>query len=214
MGILSVVLGGGVGVLIMESQLRSWKHRKYRNLAQAHSNVRQIGFALTDFEIEYGKFPDTDTISRITNDASDPIPLGSKTSNDFFRQLLASEIAPAESMFYAWNPSITRRPDNRYTGKLALEKGECAFAYVAGLSSPVGPNTPMVLFPLVPGKKLFDYKLCEDSYAGQAVIWFADFHVERTPVDKSGHVYLNGKDLFDPSQPFWGGKVPDVKWPE
>jgi hypothetical protein len=46
------------------------------------------------------------------------------------------------------------------------------------------------------------------------VIWFSDFRVQRLPVDKSGHVYLNGKDLFDPSQPFWGGKAPDVKWPE
>jgi hypothetical protein len=41
-----------------------------------------------------------------------------------------------------------------------------------------------------------------------------DTSVITLPVDKSGHVYLNGKDLFDPSQPFWGGKVPDVKWPE
>lgn len=41
-------------------------------------------------------------------------------------------------------------------------------------------------------------------------IWFADFRVERLTVDQSGRVYL----LFDSSQPFWGGKVPDVKWPE
>jgi hypothetical protein len=34
------------------------------------------------------------------------------------------------------------------------------------------------------------------------------------PVDKSGHVKINGKDLFDPSQPFWNGKAPVVKWPE
>lgn len=213
-GILSVILGGGFCFLFIEAELRSWKHRKYRNLAQAHSNVRQIGFALMEFEDEYGEYPGTATILKVPNDPFDPIPLGSKTSNDFFRQLLASKIAPAESMFHAWNPSITRKPDNRYTGKLALEKGECAFAYVAGLSSPVSPNTPMVLFPLVPGKKLFDYRLCEDSYATKAVICFTDLHVERLPVDKSGHVYLNGKDLFDPSQPFWGGKAPDVKWPE
>lgn len=189
-------------------------HRKYRNLYEAHCNIRQIGLALAMFDGNYEKFPDTDTISQVPNDPADPIPLGDKTSNDFFRQLIASKNAETEQMFYAWNPSITRRPDNRCTGKLALEKGECAFAYVAGLSRAADPNTPMVLFPLVPEKKLFDYSVCKDAYAGQAVIWFSDLRVQQLPVDKSGHVYLNGKDLFDPSQPFWGGKAPDVKWPE
>jgi hypothetical protein len=100
-------------------------------------------------------------------------------------------------------------------GVKALEKGECAFACISGLSSSTDlPSTPVALFPLVPGEKLFDYKLCNEWYVGKAVILFLDNTVKTFPVDKSGHVFINGKDLFDPSQPFWRGKKPEVKWPE
>jgi hypothetical protein len=71
-----------------------------------------------------------------------------------------------------------------------------------------------VVFPLISGKRLFDYKLAKKYYDCKAVVLFIDNSVRSYPVDKSGHVYINGKDLFDPSQPFWNGKVPDVKWPE
>ena len=67
---------------------------------------------------------------------------------------------------------------------------------------------------MVPGKLLFDYKLCKKYYSGFAVSLRLDNSVTRYPVDKSGRVWIDGKDLFDPTQPFWNGKVPDVKWPE
>ncbi len=117
-------------------------------------------------------------------------------------------------MFYA-HTSTARKPDGVYAGATALEKGECGFAYIAGLSTEKSrPETPMVVFPLVPGKLLFDYTLSNKILYGKAMILRVDGSVITLPIDKSGHVYLNGKDLFDPSQPFWGGKVPDVKWPE
>jgi len=100
-------------------------------------------------------------------------------------------------------------------GAKALEKGETPFSYIEGLSSSkYSPETPIVVFPLVAGKRLFDYKLCKKEYGGTAFVLSLDGAVNLYPVDKSGHVFINGKDIFDPSQPFWHGKAPDVKWPE
>lgn len=68
--------------------------------------------------------------------------------------------------------------------------------------------------PLVPGKRLFDTKSSRKYFSGKAIILHAENSVRSYPVDSSGHVWIDGKSLFDPSQPFWDGKVPDVKWPE
>lgn len=76
------------------------------------------------------------------------------------------------------------------------------------------PRTPLVLTPLVPGKRLFDTKSSRKYFSGKAIILHADNSVCSYPVDSSGHVWIDGKILFDPSQPFWDGKEPDVKWPE
>jgi hypothetical protein len=177
--------------------------------------LRQLGLALFEFECEYGRFPDSGTIQKVKASAPDSdFLLGQSFSNDYFRQLMATEIVTSESMFYARSQN-PRRPDNMMKGGKALDTGECAFAYISGLSSSTDlPTTPIALFPLVPGEKLFDYELCEKYYDGMAFILLIDNSVKIVSVDKSGHVYLNGKDLFDPAQPFWRGKKPDVKWPE
>ncbi len=41
-----------------------------------------------------------------------------------------------------------------------------------------------------------------------------DNYVPSLPIDSSGRVMLNGMDLFDPRQPLWGGRAPDLKWQE
>jgi hypothetical protein len=212
-GIFSmVVVCGGIVSIFVAGEIRARNHSRYGNLTQAHSNLRQIGFALSEFEVEYGKLPETSTIALMPSGGINcAVTPGRTSSNELFRQLFAANIVSSESMFHARTPSNHRRPDNDFSDGNALLKGECSFAYVAGVSN---PDTPVVVFPLVPGKLIFDYKLCQDYYAGFALILFANISVQRLPVDKHGHVYLNGKDLFDPSQSFWGGKIPDVKWPE
>lgn len=177
------------------------------------SNLRQVGFALFEFETEYGRFPDASTIPEVEKkNPKNSVPLGAATANECFRQLFAADIAISESMFHSPTPR-NRRPDNFFGGNKTLEKSECSYAFIAGLSSTKNlPDTPLAVFPLLPGTLLFDKDL--KHHGGKATILRVDNSVITLPVDKSGHVYLNGKDLFDPSQPFWGGKLPDVKWPE
>ena len=205
-GILSVLIVL-VGIALSPTVFRS---RKKTDITEAISNLRQVGLALMEFESEYGSFPDDSTQQLVQNrNPGNTIPLGTASSNDYFRQLIAAGIAPTEVMFYAKTPG-SHKPDNIMTGNHALEKGECGFAYVFGLSPAGNPNRPLVLYPVVPGKSLFDPKI----YDGKIMILKMDNSVTSYPVDKSGHVKINGKDLFDPSQPFWNGKVPVVKWPE
>ncbi|MEK7952565.1 hypothetical protein [Luteolibacter soli] len=52
------------------------------------------------------------------------------------------------------------------------------------------------------------------NYDDKAVVLFVDGTRKNLPVDKHGHVQLNGMDIFDPRQPFWKGTAPDIKWPE
>ena len=177
---------------------------------EAVSNARQIGLALMEFEAEYGSFPDDSTRQKVQErNPGNTIPMGTASSNDYFRQLIAAEISSTEVMFYAKTPGI-HKPDNVMTGSRALEKGECGFAYVYGLTTAGNPGRPLVMYPMVRGKLLFDPKI----YDGKMVMLRMDNSVTTLPVDKSGHVKMNGMDLFDPSLEFWGGKAPVVKWPE
>jgi hypothetical protein len=212
-----VLLGGLAGLLfatilfvIAPMVVRS---RKDFGLVQAHNNARQIGLALLEFEQSYGTFPNDNTSPQVTANTDSALLLGSKTSNDIFRQLIAAEITQCEEMFYA-RIHKSRKPDNLITGSQALEKGECGFSYLHGASKHSPPETPIVVTPLVPGKALFDYKGAKKPFYGKAVILRYDGSVQSLPIEKSGHVLINGKDLFDPTQPFWNGKPSTIKWPD
>ena len=64
--------------------------------------------------------------------------------------------------------------------------------------------------PLVTGTQKFDPK----PFGRMATVLFADGSVQALPIDNNGDVILNGMSLFDPRQPFWRGKAPDIKYPE
>jgi hypothetical protein len=191
------------------------KNPNKNNLANAVNNARHIGLALLNFETTYGSFPSEATIPKVK--VAHPgitISLGTRTANDFFRQLIVAGDPFLEAMFYARAP-WTKLPDRLVDGEKALERGECAFSYITGLeSSTATPDRPVAVFPLVKGRKKFDYGLSRKFFDGRGFVLTADNRVRVYIVDESGRVSIKGKDFFDPSQPFWYGKAPDVKWPE
>ena len=177
---------------------------------EAVNNARQIGLALSGFQDEFGQMPDTGTIEKVRQKSETDLKLGTKSSNDFFRQLMAIGIAQSESMFYA-KISGTHKPDNVFAGVKALEKGECGFTYLMGAFQGCNPNRPILVTPMIPGTDRFDLK----PFDGKAVILKADNSVSSYPiVTKTGHVMVNGRDLFDPANPIWEGKPPTIAWPE
>lgn len=206
-----------IGVFVIGFIVPVVIHSAYKGAdrTQTISNAKQIGVALYSFAEDYGTHPSADTVAKVRADhPGATAPMGTATSNDFFRQLIVAECIDQERLFHAMANGV-RKPDNVMTGAEMLAKGECGFSYIAGLSFPnAPPQTPVLMTPLIPGKRLFDYKLSRKHYGGKAVILLHDNSVLSLPVDKSGRVHFHGKDLFDPTQPFWNGRPPDVKWPE
>ena len=176
---------------------------------EASNNARQVGLALFEFETEYGKFPDASTIAELRKEMGSTLPLGTTSSNDFFRQLIASGIAQSESMFYA-KTSASHKPDGDFAGTKALEKGECGFTYFLGGETAGNPRRPLVVVPMIPGTDRFDSK----PFEGKAVILKMDNSVSSYPIDKNGHVIVDGRNLMDPHHPIWDGHAPVIAWPE
>ena len=179
------------------------------NLVNTSGNLRSLHWCLMNFDSDFGRFPDASTAGDVKFATSTASPLGSTTSNELLRQLVATDVR-SEHLFYAPSSVCPRMPDNR-VGADALAKGECAFAYVAGLSSAVRADTPILMAPVLPASKCFERRW---DMGRSAVILLLDGSVQILPVDSRGEVIVNGMSLLDPRQPFWGGKAPDIKWPE
>ena len=178
---------------------------------EAMNNMRSVGMMLLEFDNEYGRFPDSSTAATVKSATSTPLTLGSSSSNQLFRQLLAGGGGKSEKPFWVKTASSPKKPDDIFTSDAtALAPGECGFAYIAGLKGTDDPATPVLMAPLLPGKLTFDPK----PFAGKAVILHPDNSFSAYSIDKQGHVILNGLDLFDPRQPFWHGKTPNIKSPE
>lgn len=168
--------------------------------------------ALLEFDAEYGRFPDESTASAVRENTGSPPVLGTKTSNGFFRQIIASGLAQSEVMFHAEIPG-THKPDGIFDSAYMLEKGECGFSYIVGLSAKSNPARPLVVTPLIPGTDRFD----PVPFNGYAVVLRVDGGptVMVLPINQHGEVIdSSGKHIFDPANPIWGGEKPVIVWPE
>ena len=182
--------------------------QKKVNYTIAGSNIRQILTQLFEFEADHGKFPDATTIASVHAKTSTTLPLGSATSNDLFRQFFASGTA-TEKIFYAKSPTSSD-PGDEILGARTLAKGECGFTYIAGLSSADDGRAPVVMTPVIPGTWKFDPR----PFGDKAIVLRCDGSVKFEPIDPHGHVTIGSMNIFDPRQPYWCGKPPDIKWPE
>lgn len=201
--ILVIVIAGLTAPMVIRSPKRP-------NQTEAVNNARQIGMALFEFQEDYGQMPDAATIDKVRQSNATDLKLGSKSSNDFLRQLIASRIAQSEPMFYA-RISGTRKPDGVITGASALAKGECGFVYFTGTTKETNPSRPLLVTPLIPGTNRFDPK----PFDGKAVMLKGDNSVTSLPIVKAtGRVMVNGQNLMDPANPIWEGKPPVVALPE
>jgi hypothetical protein len=205
---LAVVFYAAVALLIAAGILLNHQRKDAEKMATLR-NMQFIGHALLDFDRKYGRFPDASTAARVKSDTGTALTLGSGSSNQLFRQPIVTGLN-SEKPFYGAAPGYKKCDSIFDTDAHALAPGECAFGYIAGQISSSPGAAPLVVVPLIPGTTMFDRKACD----GEAMILHVDGTVAKLPVDASSHVILNGMDLFDPRQPFWDGKTPDLKWPE
>lgn len=176
-------------------------------LAAAITNLRQIGLMLFEFETEFGEFPNEKT-ARVVKEATETeAELKGATANDCFFQLVAANMTTHVHLF-TLNERADEKPPGADKKPTRLEK--CDFAYLSGMNAAGNPGRPLVVAPLVKGQTMFDPKVL----GGKAVVLRADNSVQSFPIQPDGRVLIDGRDVFDPAQPFWNGKVPPIKWPE
>lgn len=206
-----VIVGSNLFLLVLLS-LPFFVRTNFRRADQveAISNAHEIGAVLFEFEKRYGSFPDEKTAKTVTENFPDHgLNLSGKSSNALFRQLFAANLTQKEGMFYA-KVKDSRRPDGVIDPGEALKKSEVGFAYIAGLSSTVDPNTPVLLSPMITGTIMFDPK----PFYDRAVVLRIDGSATSYTIHKDGHIYDKGIDLLSPKHPIWKGKKPDIRYPE
>jgi hypothetical protein len=179
------------------------------DLTRGINHIRQIGIALTEFETEYGSFPNEEAAAQIKVNNPTDLHLAAKTSNDVCRQLIASGIVSSEQMFYA-KVKGAQKPDGIITAGEVVKKGECGFSFLSELSSGGNCSRPLVVTPLIHGTDRFDPK----PFQGKAVILRMDNSVTSLAINEDGYVLVDGMNLLDPRHPIWGGKSFVIFWPE
>ncbi len=199
-----------IAALLLLTAPMTIRSRKKSDQTEAVSNARQMGLALFEFQNEYGAYPNADTVAAVRNATGTTLSLGTKTSNDFFRQLIGGNFTQSEKMFYAPKIPGVRKPDEDIIGVEAVKKGECGFAYLLGAKVTDNPKRPLAAAPMIPGTDRFDPK----AYEGKAVVLGMDNSVTSFNIDKDGHIQIEGKLFMDPSNPIWDGHPPLIVWPE
>jgi hypothetical protein len=180
-------------------------------MTEARNNMRCVYCMLLEFDTEYGSFPSAQTGVEVKEATGSELTFSSASSNQLLRQLMAGGGGKSEKPLWAKTATSPKKPDDIFdTDATALAKGECGFAYIAGLDASAPPDTPVLLCPLVSGKLTFD----PEPFNGQALILTNNGACLSHPIEMDGRVLVSGMDAFDPRQPFWKGKKPDVKWPE
>lgn len=170
----------------------------------AVNNMRQLALALFEFESEYGAYPNAETVALVKKNTGTDMELKADTADDCFRQLIAANIIAAE----AANDILSggKAPGQ---AEAAAKPAKWVFSYNASAKAAGNPQRPLAFYPLIQGKTTFDL----EALGGKAVILCVDNSVRSFPIDKEGRVMINGKDLFDTEQPYWGNEKMDIKWP-
>lgn len=173
------------------------RQRKKADQTEALNNARQIGFALLEFDSDYGRFPSAATADSVKDNTGTTWTLTSgNDSNGFFRQLIAAGIANSESIFYA-KTAYSTPPDNVLTTEAqALEAGEVGFGYImngtASQSASGNPGRPVICAPLQSGSStLFDREIFDQ----RAVILKLDLSAVSININEQNVARLDGNDF-------------------
>jgi prepilin-type N-terminal cleavage/methylation domain-containing protein len=172
------------------------KQRKKADQTEAVNNAKQIGLAMFEFENEYGSFPQGslgDTINDRVGATGTTAPTTITYSNDAFKQLMVSDIAKSEQMFFCKTSFSRVKPDNNTSGTTnMLKPGEVGFCYMlysddTALSSSVNPSTPLVVAPLSSTTSTtFD----KNIYDSKGIVLRVDQSVSSLNINTSGELVL------------------------
>lgn len=195
------------------------RQRKKADQTQAVNNARQIGFAMFEFENDYGSFPDSSTLTRLTETFPDSTIKGAAGSdaNGFFKQLMQAGYTQSEEMFYVKTP-YSKKPDGDISSdSKALEKGEVGFGYImnnaAGMTVAGNPARAIVATPLTEDGTKFD----GNPFDKKAVILRIDNSAVSVNIavpggdsSNAGPAIVGSSSLMSSTNPIWGSDQPTM----
>ena len=195
------------------------RQRKKADQTEAVSNARQIGIAMLEFEVDYGSFPDADTLEEINEIFDNTTIKGAagSDSNGYFKQLMQAGITQSEAMFYA-KTGLTKKPDGDIsTDTDALDAGEVGYGYFLngeeGLSTAGNPARVIVATPFSTGSST---EFTGDPFDRKAVVLKIDNSVTSVNIrvtdenENIGPAIVGGSDLLSSENPIWGSATPTV----
>jgi prepilin-type N-terminal cleavage/methylation domain-containing protein len=184
----------------------------------ATNNGRNLIGTLTEFNNEYGSFPDKDTAKAVTERTGSTLSLNGDTANDYYRQLLAAKLVKQEDPFWAKTANSKTKPDNRMTGTDALKAGEVGFGYMMNGTAALGNDDPNRIIAMTP---LYNYsakgEFDPDPMNGIAVMVYLDNSVKPLDIREDKKVSMGrGKTLLDSGEgTIWGEDIkPIIKPPK
>ncbi len=193
------------------------KQMKKRDLLTATNNGRQIYLAMSEFEGDFGSFPDDYTATR------DP-DLADFTGNDanvYLGQLIQSGVIEDEGVFALKDgASVKGAPDNIISDGNILTAGENGFSYIMeeeGVSFSTSDKSSIpILVGAMDHKDPSKTKFNSSVFGGKALVIRIDGSAKQERINKSGQVVLpDGKSLFDSSEDgIWEGYAPHVYLPK
>lgn len=207
--LLGVIIAGLILILPTSCRLG----RRHPGMAEDVSNVRQIGLTLASFAMDNdGEFPTAATAGFYEL----PPPT---SSNDYFRQLFASDNTRSERIFWVRDSktSTSAKPDDVTTtsGKFdpaqTLRPGDNHWAYFTGLRNDEVPARPLVVESYLPGTTTFDQKRLD----GKAIVLRIDSSAKPERLSPAGIIRDgDGKNLLTTDSIVWKGATPDLRQPD
>ncbi len=206
-----IAIIAALAALVSPQVLRGLKKADFTT---ATSNARQIGLAMFDFQIEYGRFPDANTETQVTNNFPNAeVKPKQGDANGFFRQLFTANITQSEDIFYV-KTSQTIRPDGVIDNAGCLNAGENGFGYImngtVGLTTGGNAARVIAVTPLDSSGN-FD----PDPFDKKAATLRIDQSVQAVNINASGEALLGGgKKLLDSGTgTIWGTVTPVIQDP-
>ena len=161
--------------------------------------MRDIKYALYSFADDHSSFPNDETAIKIAEEYPDVDGLlNPKYAEDYFRQLVVLGYLD-ESVLEG------------------IKRKEMQLTYVVWQEKmPSESAAPLLLAPMVKGKRKFDRVYAKEEMKKYALQLRVDMSISDIRIDKNGRAKIGGKtDFFDADKlPWWNEQEWKLAWPE
>lgn len=187
------------------------RQRKKADQTEAVNNIRQIGFAMLEFDSDYGSYPGTTSLAQL--DTGPVVGSVGGNSNGYFQMFFQAGLTSSEAMFFC-KAKRTSKPDGVIATQTdCLKAGEVGFGYCVdtgneGYNSAGNPARPLIMAPLSLGATSATFD--PDPFDKNAVLLRGDNSVSSLKINATSFfVSQGGVNPFDAgATSIWASATP------